>query len=161
MGIFQARMPFSTNYILLLLKLEIPCSVFPAFFDIWQFFYQCETFLPLIYCAAFSQLLPNFYFCFFLIDGLHFFFGDTAWQNSEMGPNGLQSCCWQGCTALESYSTECPCLLETSRACLQVLSLLLFLSPSQYGWYSVVHIISFWHWGSCLHLLFTRAFVIT
>lgn len=48
----------------------MPCSLF-AFFDIWQFFYQCETFLPLIYCAAFSLLLPNFYF---LTGGLHFFF---------------------------------------------------------------------------------------
>ena len=97
--------------------------------------------------CLFIVLLSHCYyqFFFFLTGGLHFFFffGDAAWQNSEMGPNGLQSCCWQGCTALESYSTEFPCLLETSRPCLQVLSLLLFLSPSRYGWYSVVHVISF------------------
>ena len=136
---------------------SLPCILWhmTVFLPVWDLL---ASYLLCCFLTATTKFLFLF---FFLIDGLHFFFGDTAWQNSEMGPNGLQSCCWQGCTALESYSTECPCLLETSRACLQVLSLLLFLSPSQYGWYSVVHIISFWHWGSCLHLLLTRAFVIT
>lgn len=136
------------------------CSLFSAFFDIWQFLWQYKT-------------SPNSYSLYWFPTAIVKF--SKTWWFQQHKFIILQLCMteiwngsywaimlfgWAALPLKVVGENPFPCLFEASRACLHSWACC-SIFKSRNGWSNLSHIISLWHWLPCFLLILIRAFVIT